>query len=154
MRPNTEENVNTAAKMGIGLMMFAALLSVAHAQDVPPRDANGWRCGSIQQISEFEIKANDIRVNNLSVRERDEFFGSARVIEFSSIANRQQKSIHIDGQMAGFDSNGQLIFALHAEPMMSTVSEGKTDTATGRAYAMRDDLKRAAKICVKFMISF
>lgn len=142
----------------VGPLLMVPANDVDAAQEAMAIDVNGWRCGSIQQLNELDVQANDVvpvRVNNFSLRERDEYFGKARVIELSfSVANRGPKSLNIDAQMAGFDADQHLIFALHAQPTMSMVSEGRTDTATGSTYATPNDLKLVAKVCLKVMLGF
>ena len=145
-------------KIFCGFALFLIVLVHARnvcAQETMARDGNGWRCGSIQQLNELDLQANGARVNNFSLRERDEYFGSTRVIELSfSVANRNSKTLKIDAQMVGFAADQHLIFALNARPMMSRVSEGKTEAAEGSIYAMPDDFKRVAKICLKIMSGY
>jgi len=114
--------------------------------------ANAWYCGSLSDALEFGIKASDFAINNLSFREKGALMGGLRVLEFSfSIVNRRQKSMRIDAQIAGFDSNDKLTFALKAGPMMDTVSEGKTESATGSAYVTGGELARTSKVCTRFV---
>jgi hypothetical protein len=137
-------------------ILFALALAALAGTTSHGGEYNGdWFCGSSPQIREFEIKADDFRINNLSFRERDAFFGGLRVIEFSfSAVNRRQKSVRVNAQAVGFDLNDKLIFALKASPMMDMVSEGKTETARGDAYTTGGDLKRTTKVCVKFVGDF
>ena len=144
----------------VAFIMAACLITTPalakeNAQSALASDANGWRCGSAQEIIDLDLQKNNVRINNISIKERDEHFGSGRVVEFSfAIANRQENDIRLDGQLAGFDRDAKLIFTIHAEPIMSMVSGWKTVAASGGSYSMRGELQRVDKVCVKFMGQF
>lgn len=111
---------------------------------------------TLDELEDFSVKDNGVKLNNFSLHEGSSFLGRGLTnLELSfSVRNKNEKPRHFSVMMAGWDKEEYLIWALDAEPMMSTVSGNKTETVKSDSYVSPGVLKSTKWVWVRIVGDF
>ena len=138
--------------------LLAALLFVFLGLPAFSRDltTSQWSCGTKDALFDLQVSRNGVRVNNFSLKERQSFMTkSATVLEATySIANRSDKKVFVNAQIAGFDSAEKLVFALAVKPSFDIADAGKTEDASGNIFIEPKELETVRTFCVRLTGEF
>lgn len=110
---------------------------------------------TVQQLEDFAIESNGVRLNNFSISEKRAFMTNAMSnIEVSfSARNRGETSRHFAVMLVGMDEKG-ILWSLSLEPLMSTLAEKATENVEGSIYVFPGTLRKTTKIWVRAIGDF
>ena len=91
--------------------------------------------GTVQDLENLVIEENGIKINNFSFAEKEAFMakGLANIVVSFSARNKNEVSKHFSAMIVG-KSGESILWAVSAEPMMSTISANKTEAVKNDAY--------------------
>ena len=107
---------------------------------------------TLDDFEDLIVKENGVKINNFSFAEKDAFLTSGLLkIEVSfSLQNKNDSSKHFTAMIVGRNGTN-ILWAISAEPMMSTVKANQTETVKGSAYVSPGTLKRTKSIWLRIV---
>ena len=135
------------------LVVVAALLiahaSISRAADV---DLGSWNCvPTSDAMFDLVFRAEGLRLNNISLSEdRSLATQEVQVLNLSAAAaNRSTKPVVLSIELAGFNKENELTFALSGRPLFDMVSAGKTEEVKGSIYIEAGRLQGTTRYCAR-----
>ena len=107
---------------------------------------------TLDDFEDLIVKENGVKINNFSFAEKKAYLASGLVnIEVSfSVQNKNDASKHFTVMIVG--KNGtNILWAISAEPMMTTVMANQTETVKGSAYVSPGILKKTKSIWLRIV---
>ena len=107
---------------------------------------------SMVDMEDLIIKENGVKINNFSFAEQDAFMvtGLVNVVVSFSAKNNNEVPKHFSAMIVG-KSGDNILWAVSAEPMMSTLSPKSTDTINGSSYISPNGLKQTDSIWLRIV---
>lgn len=107
---------------------------------------------SIIDMEDLSIKENGIKINNFSFSEENAFMarGLSNIVVSFSAKNYNEVSKHFSVMIVG-KSEHNILWAVSAEPMMSTISAKKTETIQGDSYISPGSLEKTSSIWLRIV---
>jgi hypothetical protein len=110
---------------------------------------------TIKEFEELQITSNGVTINNFSLGEKSALLSpSLRNVDVSfSIRNRNDKPHVINVMVVGMQAN-EIIWALDVAPLMSMISEKKTENATSDSYVSPGTVNKTERVWVRIVGNF
>jgi hypothetical protein len=118
---------------------------------------NAFSCfDKLKDIYDASYSRAWVVVNNFSIREERSLLSSNldSVLLTASGANRMSNDVHLNVELVVFNAKGDIILAMVAQPMLSILSGGKTESIEGSIYVPPKSLPTATKSCLRIVGDF
>ncbi len=110
--------------------------------------------GYILSMDEFEdlvIRGDNLKLNNFILAEEDSWLSeNLNNLKFScSARNRDKQSKHFSIMIVGFNSENEILWAMNAEPSMSTLTPNRVENVSTEVYVLDGALRETSRIWIK-----
>jgi len=109
-----------------------------------------WFCMTPEDLEIYTFNNSNVILNNFFFDESSSFMSNKyNVIEFSfSARNRNESYRHLNVQLIGLNSDGQIILAMQPDPLFDILSENSNEAVTADSYILGSVIDSIARICM------
>jgi len=109
-----------------------------------------WFCMTPEDLEIYTFNNSNVILNNFFFDESSSFMSNKyNLIEFSFIArNRNTSYRHLNVQLIGLNSDGQIILAMQPDPLFDILSENSNEAVTADSYILGSVIDSIARICM------
>jgi hypothetical protein len=110
---------------------------------------------TVEEFENLQINQGGVTINNFALGEKKAYMGKglANVSVSFSVRNKNAKPNVVNVMLVGM-TDKEVIWALDAAPLMSIISENKTDKAESDSYISPGDVKKTKKIWMRVVGDF
>ncbi len=106
---------------------------------------------SIDNLEDYVLNVGGLKLNNFAISESEAFLarGMTNIKVSFSVRNKSESSKHFNVMFIGIDAKDNLLWAIDASPMMSTVTAGTSELVKGSSYVSPGTFKSTTQIWMR-----